>query len=63
MTDSGFSAVKGIHPAQLKNLQDMGFTRMTQVQQQALPAAMDGKDLLAQARTGSGKTADCCDIA
>ena len=57
MTDSGFSAVKGIHPAQLKNLQDMGFTRMTQVQQQALPAAMDGKDLLAQARTGSGKTA------
>jgi len=57
MTDTQFSAVKGISSAQLNNLQDMGFKTMTPVQQQTLPAAMAGNDILAQAKTGSGKTA------
>ena len=34
-----------------------GFTRMTPVQAQTLPAILAGKDVLAQAETGSGKTA------
>ena len=35
----------------------MGFDTMTPIQAQGLPAVLDGKDLLAQAKTGSGKTA------
>ena len=35
----------------------MGFQKMTEIQAQGLPAILKGKDLLAQAKTGSGKTA------
>ncbi len=34
----------------------LGFIRMTPVQEHALPSLLDGKDVIAQARTGSGKT-------
>jgi len=34
-----------------------GFTEATAVQQQAIPAALEGKDLMVSAQTGSGKTA------
>ncbi|MGO4781613.1 DEAD/DEAH box helicase, partial [Lysobacter sp. 2RAB21] len=34
-----------------------GYTVMTPVQARALPAILDGRDLIAQAPTGSGKTA------
>lgn len=44
-------------PAQIDNLTAMGYTHMTEVQAQALPVALDNKDLIAQAKTGSGKTA------
>ncbi|MBL34889.1 MAG: ATP-dependent RNA helicase DbpA [Oceanospirillaceae bacterium] len=57
MTDPAFSSIAAISQDQLKNLQDMGFSNMTPVQQQTLPAAMAGNDILAQAKTGSGKTA------
>ncbi len=40
----------------LKNLSDLGFTEMTAVQEEALPKALEGKDLIVQAQTGSGKT-------
>ncbi|OYQ71252.1 ATP-dependent RNA helicase DbpA [Wohlfahrtiimonas chitiniclastica] len=43
--------------AQLKNLQDLGYQSTTPIQAAALPAILKGKDLLGQAKTGSGKTA------
>ena len=44
-------------PAMLANLQRLGYTAMTPIQAAALPLALAGKDLIAQAKTGSGKTA------
>lgn len=41
----------------LTTLADLGFTQMTPIQAQALPPILAGKDVLAQAKTGSGKTA------
>ncbi|WP_252177057.1 ATP-dependent RNA helicase DbpA [Endozoicomonas sp. 4G] len=43
--------------ALLNNLEQIGYREMTPVQQQSLPLAMAGKDLIAKAKTGSGKTA------
>jgi len=47
----------GLHPNLLKGLKDLGFTRPTPIQADAIPPAMAGQDLLACAMTGSGKTA------
>jgi len=44
-------------PAVLANLQLLGYTQMTPIQAASLPIALLGKDLIAQAKTGSGKTA------
>src|ERR687894_42853 len=41
----------------LKGLKELGFTRPTPVQSDAIPPALAGKDVLACAATGSGKTA------
>ena len=41
----------------LENLETLGFTSMTPIQEQALPLILEGSDLIAQAKTGSGKTA------
>ena len=41
----------------LANLTRLGYTRMTPIQAASLPLALLGKDLIAQAKTGSGKTA------
>ena len=46
-----------LSPAQLSNLQQLGYTSMTPIQAASLPPALLGKDLIAQASTGSGKTA------
>ncbi|MCL4770343.1 MAG: ATP-dependent RNA helicase DbpA [Burkholderiaceae bacterium] len=43
--------------AQLANLQQLGYTQMTPIQAASLPLALRGQDLIAQASTGSGKTA------
>ena len=43
--------------AQLNNLTQLGYTTMTPIQEEALPLALGGHDLIAQAKTGSGKTA------
>lgn len=40
----------------LKNLQDLGYERMTEIQAAALPAIVAGRDVIGQAKTGSGKT-------
>jgi ATP-independent RNA helicase DbpA len=42
---------------QLSNLDSLGYHNMTPVQMAALPGALEGEDLIIQARTGSGKTA------
>lgn len=42
---------------QLKNLETLGYHTMTDIQAQSLPAVLAGHDVLAQAKTGSGKTA------
>jgi len=41
----------------LANLRQMGYASMTPIQAASLPLALAGKDLIAQAQTGSGKTA------
>ena len=51
-----FSAL-ALSPATLANLQQLGYTQMTPIQAASLPPALLGKDLIAQASTGSGKTA------
>jgi superfamily II DNA/RNA helicase len=38
-------------------LSDMGFSKPTPIQSQAIPVVLEGKDLLASAQTGTGKTA------
>ncbi|WP_139130907.1 DEAD/DEAH box helicase, partial [Hafnia alvei] len=43
--------------AQLENLAELGYASMTPVQAAALPAILEGRDVRAQAKTGSGKTA------
>lgn len=47
----------GLHPSLLKALTEAGYTEPTPVQQQAVPAAIAGRDLLVSSQTGSGKTA------
>jgi len=46
-----------LHPDLLRGVRELGFTRPTPIQDQAIPPALEGKDLLACAMTGSGKTA------
>jgi len=46
-----------LSPAVVANLTQLGYIEMTPIQAAALPAALAGHDLLAQAKTGSGKTA------
>jgi ATP-dependent RNA helicase RhlE len=57
MTDHTTFSSFGLHPDLLRGVRDLGFTRATPIQQQAIPPAMAGRDLLACAMTGSGKTA------
>jgi ATP-dependent RNA helicase DDX56/DBP9 len=44
----------------LRALADIGFARPTLVQAKAIPLALESRDILARARTGSGKTAAYC---
>ena len=46
-----------LSPATLANLAQLGYLEMTPIQAATLPAALAGQDLIAQAKTGSGKTA------
>ena len=59
--EEGVTAAKfeemGLDQRLLKALDRMKWSRPTMVQSKAIPCAMEGKDVLARARTGSGKTA------
>src|SRR3982074_1798294 len=46
-----------LHPDLLRGTRELGFTRATPIQEQAIPPALEGRDVLACAMTGSGKTA------
>src|SRR5471030_2365888 len=46
-----------LHPDLLRGAKELGFTRATPIQEQAIPPALEGRDVLACAMTGSGKTA------
>ncbi|NVD05751.1 ATP-dependent RNA helicase SrmB [Vibrio sp. JPW-9-11-11] len=46
-----------LDPNLLLAIEEMGFSRPTQVQAQAIPQALEGRDILASAPTGTGKTA------
>ena len=56
MTNQPFSVLP-LPTEQLLNLESLEYKVMTPIQAQGLPAILEGKDLLAQAKTGSGKTA------
>ena len=51
-----FSDLK-LKPDLIGNLADLGYAEMTLVQAEALPLLLAGEDVLARAKTGSGKTA------
>ncbi len=44
-------------PEILKAIQEQGYTQPTPIQQQAIPLVLEGRDLMAGAQTGTGKTA------
>ena len=46
-----------LKPALLASVETLGYTEMTPVQAQSLPPMLQGRDVIAQAQTGSGKTA------
>ena len=54
--NAGFNRLD-LHAELLSNLDDLGFHTMTPIQALSLPKILDGQDVIAQAKTGSGKTA------
>ncbi|QJQ97059.1 MULTISPECIES: ATP-dependent RNA helicase DbpA [Halomonadaceae] len=56
MHDGDFASLP-LMPELLANLKSLGYHAMTPIQQKSLPAMLAGRDVIAQAKTGSGKTA------
>ncbi|HIJ89096.1 MAG TPA: ATP-dependent RNA helicase DbpA [Desulfuromonadales bacterium] len=56
MPSTAFSSLH-LKPAMLKNLASLGYSAMTPIQAHTLPLILAGKDIIAKAKTGSGKTA------
>ena len=54
--DTGFADL-GLRPELLKALAGLGYEEPTPIQREAIPHMINGKDLLGQAATGTGKTA------
>ncbi len=52
----GFAAL-GLNQALLRAIDDVGFEEPTPIQREAIPILLSGRDLIAQAQTGTGKTA------
>ncbi|OEH85278.1 DEAD/DEAH box helicase [Desulfuribacillus stibiiarsenatis] len=47
----------GLSPHVIRAVSDMGFETTTPIQEQTIPQALEGRDLIGQAQTGTGKTA------
>ena len=47
----------GLSPDILRAVAEQGYREPTPIQQQAIPAVLEGRDLMASAQTGTGKTA------
>lgn len=47
----------GLNPEILRAVAEQGYREPTPIQQQAIPAVLEGRDLMASAQTGTGKTA------
>lgn len=56
LSQQSFSTL-ALHDDLLKNLDSLGYQSMTDIQAQSLPIIIEGKDIIAQGKTGSGKTA------
>ena len=56
MTDTSFKSLSLSKPL-LSNLDSLGYSQMTPIQSASLPLLLKGEDVIAQAKTGSGKTA------
>ncbi|MFT5520253.1 MAG: ATP-independent RNA helicase DbpA, partial [Enterobacterales bacterium] len=56
MNNTQFSSLK-LAPALIDNLVTLGYKEMTAIQAKSLPLIVEGRDVVAQAKTGSGKTA------
>ena len=54
--DSNFKKL-GINERLLKSIDDLGFELPSPIQEQAIPLALEGKDIVGLSQTGSGKTA------
>ena len=52
----GFAEL-GLESGYLKAIQALGYTEPTPIQEQAIPVALQGRDILGCAQTGTGKTA------
>ncbi len=56
VTATAFSSLP-LSADMLANLESLGYNEMTPIQAQSLPLVLQGQDIIAQAKTGSGKTA------
>ena len=56
VSQADFSSLQ-LRPALLDNLSSLGYHSMTPIQAASLPPILDGRDVIAQGETGSGKTA------
>jgi len=56
MNDTTFASL-ALQPALIENLSSLKYLEMTPIQAKSLPHILDGKDVIGQGKTGSGKTA------
>lgn len=56
MNDNQFSTL-GLKETVVKAIEDLGFTKPSQIQEESIPVTLSGADLIGQAQTGTGKTA------